>query len=63
MNYQRTSYDTKCKRSSLQWIHIKTAIASLVRKNWTPTPSASGSYSRLAGGEAGRQNVDGFQNL
>ena len=37
----------------------KTAINFIVRKNWTCMPSASGSYSRLAG----RQNRDELQNF
>ena len=49
MNDQRTSYGAKDKRSSVQRIRIYTAIAYLVRKNWASTPSASGSYGRLAG--------------
>ena len=48
MNDQRISYGAKDKHSSVQWILIYTAIAFLVRKNWTTKPSASGSYSRLA---------------
>ena len=49
MDDQRTSYGAKGKRSSVQRIRIYTAIAYLVRKNWASAPSASGSYSRLAG--------------
>ena len=51
MNDQRTSYDANNKRSLVQWIHIQTTITFLVRKNWTPTPGAIGSYGRLAGKE------------
>ena len=49
MNDQRTSYDAKNKHSSVQRIHIQTAIAFLVRKNWNLMPSAGGSYGRQAG--------------
>ena len=48
MDDQRTSYGAKGKHSSVQRICILTAIAYLVRKNWASTPSASGSYGRLA---------------
>ena len=59
MNNQKTSYGAKDKRSSLQWIRIQTAIAFLVRTNWTPTSSASGSHGR----QADRRKMAGFQNL
>ena len=48
MNDQRRSYGADDKCSSVQQIHVKTAVALLVRKNWTHTPSNSGSYGRLA---------------
>ena len=38
-------------------ISIQTVITFIVRKNWTHTSSASGSYGRLAG----RQNMDELQ--
>ena len=34
-----------------------------MRKNWVSTPSASGSYGRLAGWQAGRRNTARFRNL
>ena len=60
MDDQRTSYGAKDKRSSVQRIRIKTAIAYIVRKNWASTPSASGSYGKQAGRQAGRRNTAGF---
>ena len=32
-------------------------------KNWTSTPSASGSYGRQTGWQVGSRNIAGFQNL
>ena len=48
MKDQRTSYGAEHKRSLVQQIRVLTWIAILLRNNWTHTPSASGSYSRLA---------------
>ena len=42
------SYGAEDKRSSVQQIHVYMNRHSYV-KNWTHTPSTSGSYSRLAG--------------
>ena len=61
MNDRRTNYSTKNKCSLVQWISIWTAIAFLVRKNWTPMPRASGSYGRQASRQAGRWNMAGFK--
>ena len=55
-----------------QWINLNHAeyqicgsalIFCTVRKNWAHTPTASGSYNKLAGWLYGRQNVGGFQNF
>ena len=55
MNDQRTNYGAEDKNSSVQQIHVLTVITFLVRKNWTHPPSASESYGRLAGWQAGRK--------
>ena len=47
MNDQRTNCGAKDKRSTVQWIRILTVTTFLVRKNWTPMPSTSGSYGKL----------------
>ena len=57
---QRTSYGAKNKCSWVQWIRTYLDRNCLsCEKNWTPTPSTSGSY----GTQAGRQNMAGLQNL
>ena len=58
MNDQRKSYGAKDKCSLVQWICIKTAIAFLVRTNWTPMPNTSGSYGRQAGRQADKIRLD-----
>ena len=56
---QRASYGTEKKRSLVQQNCVYTAIAFIVRKNWTHMPSTSGSYSRLTG----RRNWNELQNF
>ena len=48
MKDQRTSYDAKDKRSSVQQIYVLDVNRHPFEKNWTHMPSASGSYGRLA---------------
>ena len=55
-----------------QWINLnrnnrsvlaRQMIFCIVRKNWRYPPTASESYGREAGREAGRQNTSGFRNF
>ena len=48
MKDQRTSYGTKDKCSSVQHICVLDMNHHSFEKNWTHTPSTSGSYGRLA---------------
>ena len=50
------------------WINLNEnnsseSIFCIERKNWPYPPTASGSYSRKGGREAGRRNMGGFQNF
>ena len=42
-------------KSSEQQIRESADYTLIVRKNWSPRPSATGSYGRQAGSEAGRE--------
>ena len=48
------SYDAVDKCSPKQQICDNVSISFMVRKNWAYTPTANGSYGRLAGCKAGR---------
>ena len=63
MNDQRTNYGAKDQNSSVQKVRIYTGIAYLVRKNWTFTPSAIGSYSRQEAGRLADETRLDFQIL
>ena len=49
MKDQRTRYGAKDKRSLVQQIRVLDENCHSFEKNWTHTPSASGSYGRLDG--------------
>ena len=54
MKANTSSYDAVDKCSPKQQICDNASISFMVRKNWAYTPTASGSYGRLAGCKAGR---------
>ena len=54
MKANTSSYDAVDKCSPKQQICDNASIFFMVRKNWAYTPTASGSYGRLAGWQAGR---------
>ena len=48
MKDQRTNYGAEHKHSSVQQIRVLDVNRHTSEKNWTDTPSASGSYGRVA---------------
>ena len=54
MKANTSSYDAVDKCSPKQQICDNASISFMVRKNWAYTPTASGSYGRLAGWQAVR---------
>ena len=55
-------HDAVDKSSSEQQFHKSYAIIFAVLNFWSCTPSATGSYGRLSGCQAGRRNPGDFQN-
>ena len=41
--------------SAEQQVYVSASVTFVVRKNWSPRPSATGSYSRQASSLAGRE--------
>ena len=61
MKANTSSYDAVDKCSPKQQICDNVSIFFMVRKNWAYTPTASGSYGRLADWQAVRRNPGGFE--
>ena len=54
MNDERREYGAVDEPSSEQQIRESDDHTLIVRKNWSPSTSGTGSYGRLAGRQAGR---------
>ena len=61
MKDQSTSNGAKDKRSTVQQVRVLDVNGRYFENNWTHTPSASGSYGRLAGWQA--RNAGKSRNL
>ena len=55
MKDQRNEHGAVDESSSEQQIRESVDYTMIVRKNWSPSPSGTGSYGRQAGSPAGRE--------
>ena len=60
MKDERTHLGAMDKSLSEQQISVSALIFCIVRKNWPYPPTASGSYGRQGGRQAGRQTKYGW---